>query len=133
MATFKPNPNAEATSAFDVVKPGPYLMRVKAITEFTAKSGNECLKAELEFADPSSCTKLDGNPAQNPGHVFDNGLVTFPADKQGKLRSFVEACGKTWGELTDTDELIGCEVEVNVGVEEYEGNQKNVAKRYLKK
>jgi len=132
MATFTPNPQAEASSAFEVVKPGVYAMRVKDITPFTAKSGNECLKVQLEYVDPSGCVKMNGDPASNPGNVFDNGLVTSPADKQGKLRSFVEACGKSWGEITDTDRLIGCELSVNVGIEEYEGVQKNVAKRYMK-
>jgi hypothetical protein len=132
MATFTPNPAAEASSAFEVIKPGVYDMRVKDITEFQAKSGNQCLKVQLEFCDPSSLVKLDGMPAQNPGNVFDNGLVTSPAEKQGKLRSFVEACGMSWGEVSDTDVLIGKELKVNVGIEEYEGVQKNVAKRYMK-
>jgi hypothetical protein len=132
MPTFTPNPNAEASSAFEVIKPGVYSMRVKAITEFQAKSGNTCLKVQLEFADPTSLTRLDGTPANNPGNVFDNGLVTAPADKQGKLRNFVEACGKSWGDINDTDELIGSELQVNIGLEEYEGVQKNVAKRYMK-
>lgn len=132
MPTFTPNPTAEASSAFEVVKPGVYAMRVKDITAFTAKSGNECLKVQLEYADPSGCVRLDGSPANNPGNVFDNGLVTSPADKQGKLRAFVEACGKSWGDITNTDDLIGSEVKVNVGIEEYNGEQKNVAKRYLK-
>jgi hypothetical protein len=132
MPTFTPNTNVEASSAFDIVKPGVYPMLVKDVTEFTAKSGNECLKVQLEFADKSSLTRLDGQPANNPGNIFDNGLVTSPAEKQGKLRSFVEACGKSWGDITNTDDLIGCEVKVNIGLEEYEGVQKNVAKRYVK-
>ena len=132
MATFTPNPAAEASSAFEVIKPGVYDMRVKDITEFQAKSGNQCLKVQLEFADPSSLVKLDGMPATNAGNVFDNGLVTSPAEKQGKLRSFVEAFGLSWGDVSDTDELIGKELKVNVGIEEYEGVQKNVAKRYMK-
>lgn len=132
MAIFTPNPNAEASGNFDVVKPGVYTMRVKALTPFEAASGSSCLKAEFEYVDPSACTKLDGTPASNPGHVFDNGLVTAPADKQGKLRGFVEACGKSWGEVTDTDELVGLELKVNVGVEEYQGVQGNVVKRYVK-
>ena len=132
MPVFNPNPQIEATAAFEVVKPGVYAMRVVQITEFKAKSGNDCLKVEMEYANPSECVKMDGTPANNPGHIFDNGLVTAPAEKQGKLRGFVEACGKTWGEVSDTDELIGSEIQVNVGVEEYEGVQKNVAKRYLK-
>lgn len=132
MPVFSPNPNIEASSAFDVVKPGVYAMRVVAISEFTSSKGNQCLKAEMEYASPAECNKMDGQPANNPGHVFDNGLVTSPAEKQGKLRSFVESCGKRWGELTDTVDLIGCELQANIGVEEYEGVQKNVVKRYIK-
>jgi hypothetical protein len=132
MAKFTPNPNIESSGQFEVVKPGVYGMRVAELTEFTSSKGNQCLKARLEFVDPSSCTKLDGNPATNPGNVFDNGLVMAPAEKQGKLRSFVEACGKNWSDVSDTDELVGAELQVNVGIEEYNGEQKNVVKRYLK-
>jgi hypothetical protein len=64
--------------------------------------------------------------------VFDNGIVLSPAEKQGKLKSFVEACGKNWNEMSDTDELVGLELQVNIGLEEYEGVQKNVVKRYVK-
>ena len=132
MSQFTPNPNVEVGNAFEVVKPGVYQMRVVSVSDFVSKSGNSCVKVALEFIDKSACINLAGDYCKNPGNVFDNGLVMSPAEKQGKLRSLVEACGLTWGSVTDTNDLIGSEVKVNVGIEEYNNEQKNVAKRYIK-
>jgi len=133
MARLNANPTVEASLAFDVVKPDTYDMRVETIEEFSAASGNTCWKVKLSYVDPSACTKENGEPATNPGNVFDNSLVVSPAEKQGKLRGFVEACGRAWTDL-DSDELIGCDVTVKVIKEEYpqgSGNWSNKAGRYL--
>lgn len=130
MAKLNANPNVEANLAFDVIQPGTYNLRVKEIVPFTAQSGNECWRVRLEFADVSMLNKIDGTPAKNPGTLLDNSLVVSPKDKQGKLRSFVEACGKLWGDL-DSDDLIGLEVQAKIGLEEYNGEQKNIVSRYL--
>ena len=132
MPQFTPNPEAEANAAFDVIKPGVYRMRVEEITDFQSQSGNQCLKVRLAYVDPGALMKLDDTPAVNAGNVFDNGLVTSPADKQGRLRNFVEACGHSWGEVSDTDVLIGAEVDVKIKVDEYNGEQSNKVARYLK-
>lgn len=138
MATFNPNPNAEANLAFDIIQPGVYRMRIagsgeaEAIKPFTSQSGNQCLRIRFEFVDVGSLVKLDGTPALNAGALFDSGIVTYPEDKQGKLRSLVEACGFEWGQISDTDALVGCELDVKVGLGEYQGEQKNEVKRYLK-
>lgn len=129
MPRLTANPNAEANLAFDVVKPGTYRMRVKEIVEFTAQSGNTCWRARLEYAEPVD--RIDGQPAQNPGTVLDNSLVAAPADKQGKLRSFVEACGIGWSDL-DSDQLVGCELVAKIDIEEYNGEQRNTVRRYMK-
>jgi len=130
MPQFNPNPEAEANAAFDVIQPGTYKMRVEEISEFVSSKGNNCLKVRLAYVDPSSAVKLDGTPASNPGNIFDNGLTT-DSDKQGRLRNFVEACGKAWGDVSDTDELIGSEVDVKIKIDEYNGEQSNKVARYL--
>lgn len=124
------NPGVEANIAFDVVTPGTYRMRVQSIEGFTASSGNECLRFRWEYVDKSNLEKLGGGYAQNPGTLMDSSLVISPADKQGKLRGLVEALGKSWADF-DTDDLIGLECDVRVGIEEYQGENKNTAKRYL--
>lgn len=131
MPQLNANPNAEVNLAFDVVKPGTYRMRVKEITEFTASSGNTCWRVRLEFTDPSSLSKEDGTPVKNAGTLLDSSLVVSPAEKQGKLRGFVEACGLPWANL-DSDDLIGREVDCNIKIEEYQGEKKNSVGRYLK-
>jgi hypothetical protein len=131
MAKLNANPEVEANVTFDVIKPGEYTMRVEEITEFVSQnSGNTCWKTKLSFAAGQDFVKLDGTPAKNVGVIFDNSLVVAPADKQGKLRSFVEALGRNWEDM-ESEELIGLECIVKVGLEEYKGEQKNVAKRYL--
>ena len=131
MAKLNANPNVEVNASFDVVKPGVYKMRVKEITEFTAASGSTCWRLRAEYADLGNLDKIDGSPASNPGTILDSGLVIAPADKQGKLRSMVEACGKQWADL-DSDDLVGLEFDAKVDTEEYNGDLKNVIKRYLK-
>lgn len=131
MARLNANPNAEASVEFEVVAPGVYRMRVESIEEFVAQSGSTCWRTRMTYVDPSSLTKEDGTPCSNAGGIIDSGLVASPAEKQGKLRSFVEACGMAWADL-DSEDLIGCELDVKVGTDEWQGNRKNVASRYLK-
>lgn len=131
MPRLTANPNAEASAAFDVVRPGTYSLRVESISEFTAKSGSTCWKLRASFANPGECCTVDGLQSKNPGALFDNGLVIAPADKQGKTRSFVEACGKQWQDL-DSDDLIGCEFQAKVVVtKDQKGEDRNEIGRYL--
>lgn len=131
MARLNANPSVEANVAFDVVAPGEYVMRVEEVTEFVSQnSGNTCWKVRFSYAEPSSICKVNGDPAKNVGGLFDSGLVISPAEKQGKLRSLVEALGLRWSDL-DSDDLVGKECIVKVKLEEYQGEQKNGVARYL--
>jgi hypothetical protein len=142
MPRLNANPQAEANVAFDLVKPGQYRMRMESgttdntsIAEFQSKSGNKCLRIRAAFVDIGALTKEDGTDAKNPGTLLDSGLVLEPKEKQGKLRSMMEACGLPWSSIDDdrtwAELLNGKEFDATVGVEEYEGTQKNVIKRYL--
>ena len=132
MPQFVPNPEAEANLAFDLVKPDVYRMSVTEITSFTSQnSGNECFRVRLAFVDPSGVSKPNGEPAKNPGTLLDNSLVHSDPSKQGKLRSFVEACGEHWGDITDTDVLVGKELSVKTKLEEWQGEQRVSVARYL--
>jgi hypothetical protein len=132
MARLQANPAAEASMAFDVIQPGTYRLRVKSIEEKDSKAtpGNRYWSVGFEYCDPSSLVKLSGQPATAVGGIFDNSLVVSPADKQGKVKGFVLACGSTWGDL-DSEDLIGKECEAKIGLEEYQGEQKNTIKRYI--
>jgi hypothetical protein len=131
---FDPNPDVEASLAFDVIQPGTYVMRVAEVREQkVSEKGNTCVPVRFEYVDPTSLTKVDGTPASNPGGLFDNGIVILPRDKQSKLRSLVEACGKAWGEVRDLNELIGCELDVKVKIGEWNGEQRNEIGRYVAK
>lgn len=140
MALITTNPAADADSGFDIAAPGIYNLRIEgsknmpAVSEFDSKTtpGNRGLKIRLVFADPSSVNTVGGQPAKNLGSIIDNSILVAPPEKQGKLRSLVEACGLPWGDF-DTDQLVGQEVQAKVDIEEYKGEQKNVVRRYLKR
>ena len=141
MGLFTPNPNAEANLAFDIAKPGQYRLRIEGSPNMPGVSepapskstpGNMVMKVRLVFADPTAVTTIADLPAKNLGSIIDNSLVTMPAEKQGKLRSLVESAGLVWNEFTDTQMLMGKEVTAVLGIEEYNGEQKNTVKRYLK-
>lgn len=138
MGRITVNPNAEANAAFDIVKPGVYQMRIQgsetfaAVQEFTAKSGNQCIKVRLVYADPTACYKEDGNLARTLGSIIDSSIVIAPAEKQGKLRSVVESAGLSWTDF-DTEDLASRELSVKIGVElDQNGEKRNFIQRYLK-
>lgn len=139
MARIQTNPAAEADASFDIAAPGVYRLRIQgsanmaAVTEFDSKKtpGNRGIKIRLVYVDPTSITTDKGQPARNLGSIIDNSVLIAPAEKQGKLRSLVEACGLPWSDF-DTDQLVGLEVEAKVDIEEYNGEKKNVVKRYIK-
>lgn len=139
MARIVTNPAAEVDAGFDVGAPGVYPMRIEgsknmqAVTEFDSKTtqGNKGIKVRLVFADPTGVNTIKGEPAKNLGSIIDNSILIAPPEKQGKLRSLVEACSLPWSDF-DTDQLVGQTVLVKVEVEEYKGEQRNVARRYLK-
>lgn len=131
------NPKAEADVGFELAQPGIYIMRIEgsanmpAVAIFDSKSGNKCLKVRLVFASVLEVTTTEGKPARNLGSIIDASLVIEPAEKQGKLRSFVESAGLPWSDF-DIDSLIGREVLAKVGLEEYNGVTRNKIERYLK-
>lgn len=133
MVKLTVNPNVEASVAFDTIKPCTTKMRIKEVTgpfPSTATPGNEYLKMQLEYVDPTSLETVAGGIASNPGTIFDNSCLITPSEKQGKLRSVVQAAGLVWSDF-DTEDLMGREVTVKIGTEEYKGELKNVIKRYL--
>ena len=119
------NPSTEVSS-FGYVEAGRYALRVVNVEQ---KEGPKApyLNWEFELADPN-VKATDGK--SKPGHVFE--ITTLKEDAQFALRSLVEALGLEWGAELETDELVGQEFNVNLGIEQYEGNMKNVVKRYIK-
>lgn len=140
MARITANPQADVDAGFDIAQPGVYPMRIEgspnmpAVSEFDSKKtpGNKGIKIRLVFADPTAVMKEDGTPAKHLGSIIDNSVLTSPAEKQGKLRSLVEAAGLPWTDF-DTEDLVGKEVMVKVEVEIYNGDKKNTARRYVKR
>ncbi len=139
MALINVDPNAEASASFDIARPGIYRLRIEgsenmpAATRLDSKKtpGNVCLRIRAVFADPTSVYKVNGDPAKLLGSIIDNSLLIEPKERQGKLRSMVEAVGLEWTNF-DSDDLNGREFNAKVDVEEYNGEQKNVIRRYLK-
>jgi len=133
MVRLTANPEAEAQIVFDVVKPVDTQMRVVSIEEKDSKAtpGNRYWSVRAEYVNPQGLEKLDGTGfAQNPGTIIDNSLVVFPAEKQGKIRAFVESLGAVWADL-ESEQLIGAVFTARLGLDEYQGVQRNIIARYL--
>lgn len=140
MAIVDVNPEAEASANFDIAAPGVYRMRIEgspnmpAVTIQNSKTtpGNVCLRIRAVFVEPTAVNREDGTPAKLLGSIIDNSLLISPRDKQGKLRSMVEATGLPWLNFDEND-LVGREFLAKVEIELYKGDKKNVIKRYLLK
>ena len=139
MPIFTPNPNADAQLDFDIIAPGAYRVRVKEVnttkkdgSPLIDKNGKEYVSMNFEYVAPTSISRLDGSPAKNPGTIFEN-YVSFDPEQQWKLRSIVEACGLEWGNVTDTEALIGQELTIKVKLgKDQNGNPRNEIDRYIK-
>lgn len=139
MARITTNPQADADTEFDVAAPGVHLLRIEgsanfqAVSEFDSKStpGNKGLKIRFVFADPTAVTTTEGQVAKNLGSIIDQSCIYFPEDKQGKLRSLVEAAGMAWADF-DSQDLVGREVLCKVGLDTYNGTTRNKIERYIK-
>lgn len=137
MQRLTANPNAEASSGFDVVRPSVYRMRIKEVLyedsngkPFVSEKRNTCWRVRFEYVDKLGLINLQGQAAKNPGTLTDNGLVVDPPEGQGKIRGLVEACGRPWQDY-DPWELHGWELDVKVGTEPWEGEQRNKIQRYM--
>jgi hypothetical protein len=128
MALINANPNAELKPEFETVQAGAYTMRVKSVEDRNPEKND--LKLTLEFVDPPmNLTNLAGQPCKAVGNLFD--YVMLAADKQWKLRQLTEAAGLPWANYDPTVELIGKELQVQVKLEAYEGEQRNKVARYI--
>lgn len=117
------NPNTEA-AGFGYAEAGRYRLRIVKVEEKTGQAA-PYLNWELEFVDPNIQTTTGKGKV---GHIF--AITTLKEDAQFRLRQLTDALGLEWGDL-DTDTLVGKELDAQVGVEEYEGNFKNVVKKYI--
>jgi len=130
MTLIKANPEAEVSQSFEAVKPGPYRMRIRAVKNRNPEKND--LEIELEHTIPvTELCGVGGDAIKGqPQRVFD--YIMLAADKQWKLRALVESTGLPWGDVDDS-EFQGKEVDVTLKIEEYNGEQRNKAGRYIVK
>lgn len=135
MGVVRVNPTAEAGTEFPVMKPGTYRMRIKAVEDRNnSETPKNDLKVTLEYVDGSQLIQLNGTPfngkLEAAGSLFD--YIGLADDKQWKLRQIAEAAGLGWTDQDFAETLLGCELDVKVKIEEYQGEQKNKVGRYMK-
>lgn len=118
------NPATEV-SQFGYVEAGKNRLRIVKVDQAVGPKA-PYLNWEFELADPN-IKATDGK--SKPGHVFE--ITTLKEDAQFALRALVESCGLEWGAELETEEMIGLEFDANLGIDQYEGNMKNVVKRYI--
>lgn len=128
MALINANPDAELKPEFEAVQAGKYRMRIKTVEDRNPEKND--LKMTLEFVDPAmNLTNLAGQPCKAVGNLFD--YVMLAEDKQWKLRQLTESAGLPWGSYDPVVDLPGKELEVQIKLEAYEGEQKNKVARYI--
>lgn len=120
------NPNTES-SGFGYVEAGPYRLRVMKCEHKEGKK-YPYLKWEFELVDKT----LKATDAKSePGHVFENTTLKNEGTKdQFRLKQVCEALGVVWGDF-DTDEMSGRELDVQLGIHEYQGKLSNEVKTFI--
>jgi len=131
------NPDVAAAGGGILWGKGRTQLRIRGIEEQTSKErGLPMLSIEFEPTD--AITDSDGNTvdAQSAGRIWDRVMVEPITTKRGQtisfLRPLIEACGLTWGGELDTEQLVGKELTARVGIEEYEGRERNTITGYVK-
>jgi len=129
MALLNVNPAAEVSASFESVKAGVYRVRVKEVVDRNPEKND--LKVSFEHLTPTSELVNPAGEALKgiPGALID--YVMLADDKQWKLRSLTEACGLAWQNYDPIVELPGCELDVTVKIEMYEGEPRNKVGRYV--
>lgn len=126
MPSFEFDPSTvEPSQSFDILPPGKYTAEIAATEIKEAKSGNGSY-LKLEY------TILDGAHANRKVWSQHNIIHSSPkAETVGRqqLSSICHAAGVT-GKLTDTDQLVGKPMQIDVGVEAGNGTygDKNIVK-----
>ena len=109
------------------VDPGEWLVRVEDVKERTSEKGSTMLVLQLSFQE-----NVDAE------HLFDN-LVLPRADSSEKavrfllrrLKAACEAFGVDWSaQGFDPRDFIGQEATIQVDIEQYQGENRNVVKNY---
>lgn len=138
MGLLQVNPNAEVSS-FKAVKPGVYRMRVKSVEQRTENAkGDRVNDLKVMFEHVAGKADLYDFAGQPLGDNMPQVVSTYPSlemDKQGMLRSIVEATGITWQEFIanpDTEVLVGKELDAQIKIEEYNGETNNKFGRAVK-
>jgi len=118
------NPSTDA-SGFGYAEAGPQRLRV-VNAEIKEGPSAPYINWECELADPN----VKSTEGKQVGHVFEITTLKPDNNAQFRLRQMVEALGLTWNDF-DTEETKGLEFDCHLGVEEYQGQKKNVIKKYV--
>lgn len=116
------NVNLDEVNDNNLVEEGWHIVRVIGCEQKTSQgSGNPYLNWELEVNDPDD---------ENNGQKL--WLITSLTDKAlPMLKRFIRACDVEWGpEGFTTEDVLGCELEINVKHREYDGEKQNNISNY---
>jgi hypothetical protein len=116
--------NLDFTSVkgFDPLPEGDYIVKVTNVTEKVSQSGNDLLNMEY--------TVVAGD--DDGRRVFDNFVLTEKSlwrFKQFLTTVGIKAVGK---ESIDTNDIIGKVLMISVGIDEYNGVERNKVSKFLK-
>lgn len=114
----------DLTPEFTPAPVGRYTLRVEsAVPVKAASSGEPMLKVVLKIAEGECAGKA----------VFQNIMLTDDGEEgmmRKNLKRWIEYSGCPSDDAGfDSENLVGCLVDADLNIEEYQGNQKNVIKR----
>ena len=112
--------NLHTVKELEALSTGTYSVRFDSVTSKESKSHKPMAEVRLAVTNDGVSNKL-----------FTNIMLDSTAD--WKWKEVYEATGAPFDESGfDTDDLIGCECNVTVDVEIYEGKARNKVVRFLK-
>lgn len=119
------DPNTESTG-FGYVEAGPQRLRVVACDHLQGPK-HPYLKWEFEITDPN--VKATDQKSR-PGHIFENTTLKSGDNAQFRLKQVCDALGVDWGDF-ETEEMIGLELEAQLGIREYQGTMSNEVNKFV--
>jgi hypothetical protein len=119
------DPNVEE-GGFGYAAAGQYRLKVVKVEQ---KVGPQApyLSWTLEISDPTVQTVTGKGKV---GHVYEITTLKSGENAQFRLKQLCNALGRTWGDF-DTDEVIGCELDAVLGIEEYQSIMKNKVEKFI--
>lgn len=97
---------------------GSFVAEVEATENYKSRSDGDCLKVRLRVS-----------TGEHEGRIH-TAILSLQPQAIFRFKQLIRACGKDPATLTDSDDLVGCAVIMDIQTEEYEGEERLRVKRF---